>query len=176
MGIHRANLVFLHFIYTMNYQIRKIRLSDNPFIAKVIRNVFHELDAPKEGTAYADPILDSLFEEYQIPQTVYFVVEVDGEICGGAGIGILDTNDPTICELQKMYFAPKIRGKGIAYELIQQCLRFAKQAGYTYCYIETLPFMKAAQQLYSKSGFDYIDKPLGATGHTSCDVFMLKKL
>lgn len=176
MRIHTANLVFLHFIYTMPYQIRKIQVSDNPFIAKVIRDVFHELDAPKEGTAYADPILDSLFEVYQTPKTVYFVVEVDGEICGGAGIGILKDNDTTICELQKMYFAPKIRGKGIAKEVMQMCLNFAKEQGYLYCYIETLPFMKAAQKLYVKSGFDYIEKPLGTTGHTSCDVFMLKEL
>lgn len=166
----------------MNYQIRKIRLSDNPFIAKVIRNVFHELDAPKEGTAYADPVLDNLFEVYQIPRTIYYVVEVDGKVLGGCGIASLEMQDknlpklPQICELQKMYFAPELRGKGIAAEILKLCLEFAKNEGYTMCYLETLPCMNAAQKLYLQAGFNYIDKPMGATGHTSCDVFMIKKL
>lgn len=56
------------FTFTVHFtamQIREIKKSDNPEIAKVIRDVFIELDAPKVGTAYADPILDTLFEVYQ---------------------------------------------------------------------------------------------------------------
>lgn len=56
-------------------KIRKIEPQDNAQIAKVIRDIFDELDAPKEGTAYADPILDTLFEVYQKPKSVYYVVE-----------------------------------------------------------------------------------------------------
>jgi putative acetyltransferase len=41
--------------------IRKIKKEDNASIAKVIRAVFIELDAPKTGTAYEDPSLDTLF-------------------------------------------------------------------------------------------------------------------
>ena len=45
--------------------IRETQYKDNESIAKVIRDIFHELDAPKVGTAYADPILDTLYEVYQ---------------------------------------------------------------------------------------------------------------
>ena len=51
--------------------IREIQQKDNVQIAKVIRDIFHELDAPKVGTAYADPILDTLFEVYQSPRSSY---------------------------------------------------------------------------------------------------------
>ena len=44
-----------------NMLIREIQQKDNKQIAHVIREIFHELDAPKVGTAYADPILDTLF-------------------------------------------------------------------------------------------------------------------
>jgi putative acetyltransferase len=142
----------------------------------VIRNVFEELDAPKVGTAYADPYLNILFEVYQDDAEIYFVVEKDEIILGGCGIGKLIDAEIKICELQKMYLAKEARGKGIAKELMQKCLIFAKQVGYDKCYIETLPFMKDAQKLYVKSGFTYIDGPLGATGHTTCDVFMIKDL
>ena len=160
----------------MNYIIREIEPKDNLKIAAVIRNVFEELDAPKVGTAYADPHLNTLFEVYQKDNEIYFVVEKDEIILGGCGIGNLVDAEIKICELQKMYLAKEARGKGIAKELMQKCLIFAKQVGYDKCYIETLPFMKDAQKLYVKSGFTYIDGPLGATGHTTCDVFMIKDL
>ena len=160
----------------MNYTIRKIEAKDNLKIASVIRNIFEELDAPKVGTAYADPHLNTLFEVYQAENEIYFVVEEDGIILGGCGIGNLIDAEFKICELQKMYLAKEARGKGIAKELMQKCLEFAKQAGYDKCYIETLPFMKDAQKLYVKSGFTYIDGPMGSTGHNACDVFMIKDL
>ena len=160
----------------MNYTIRKIEPKDNLKIASVIRNIFEELDAPKVGTAYADPHLNTLYEVYQAENEIYFVVEEDGIILGGCGIGNLIDAEFKICELQKMYLAKEARGKGIAKELMQKCLAFAKQVGYDKCYIETLPFMKDAQKLYVKSGFAYIDAPLGSTGHNACDVFMIKDL
>jgi putative acetyltransferase len=160
----------------MNYIIREIEPKDNLKIATVIRNVFEELDAPKAGTAYADPYLNTLFEVYQAENEIYFIVEMDGTILGGCGIGYLVEAEFKICELQKMYLAKEARGKGIAKDLMQKCLSFAKQVGYDKCYIETLPFMKDAQKLYVKSGFNYIDGPIGATGHNACDVFMIKDL
>ena len=160
----------------MNYTIRKIEPKDNLKIASVIRNIFEELDAPKVGTAYADPHLNTLYEVYQAKNEIYFIVEEDGIILGGCGIGNLMDAEFKICELQKMYLAKEARGKGIAQELMQKCLAFAKQAGYDKCYIETLPFMKDAQKLYVKSGFTYIDGPMGSTGHNACDVFMIKDL
>lgn len=160
----------------MNYTIRKIEPKDNLKIASVIRNIFEELDAPKVGTAYADPHLNTLFEVYQAENEIYFVMEEEGIILGGCGIGNLIDAHFKICELQKMYLAKEARGKGIAQELMQKCLAFAKEVGYDKCYIETLPFMKDAQKLYVKSGFTYIDGPMGSTGHNACDVFMIKDL
>uniref|UniRef100_UPI0040493BFC GNAT family N-acetyltransferase n=1 Tax=Flavobacterium sp. TaxID=239 RepID=UPI0040493BFC len=156
--------------------IREIQQKDNEQIAKVIRDIFHELDAPKVGTAYADPILDTLFEVYQDKKMKYFVVEQNGVVVGGCGIAPLENEAETICELQKMYFAPEIRGTGYAKQIIFKCLEFAKEVGYEQCYLETLSFMKAAQKLYKKIGFEEINGPMGNTGHNSCEVWMLKKL
>jgi putative acetyltransferase len=36
--------------------------------------------------------------------------------------------------------------------------------------------MNAAQALYKKNGFISLDKPVGNTGHYSCNVWMLKDL
>ena len=163
-------------------QIRKIQQKDNEQIAQVIRSIFHELNAPKEGTAYADPILDTLFEVYQAPRSIYYVVEKEGKVVGGCGIAPLEMQEPVqhetikVCELQKMYFAPEIRGTGFAEKIIEKCLKFAKTHDFEICYLETLSFMTVAQNLYKRMGFKNIDGPMGNTGHNSCEVWMTKNL
>jgi putative acetyltransferase len=159
-----------------NWVIRKIEKQDNQSVAVLIRSVFDEMEIPKVGTAYEDPYLDLMFEEYNKPKSVYFVVEMEGEVLGCAGIAPLENGDPNICELQKMYFSPKLRGLGIGGKLMEECLEQARNFGFENCYIETMPFMHAAQKLYRKSGFEYLDAPMGNTGHSSCPVWMLKKL
>ncbi len=162
------------------YTIREITEKDNAGIACAIRSVFEELfdpiGYPKKGTAYEDAFLDRLCQVYQTPRSVYFVVEKDGKIVGGAGIRQLDASDANICELQKMYFLPEARGLGLGAKMIGLCLEKAKSFRFEACYLETMPFMKDAQKLYRKSGFEYIDAPMGNTGHCSCPVWMLKKL
>lgn len=159
-----------------NWIIRKIEKKDNQDVAQLIRAVFDELNIPKVGTAYADSYLDLMFEEYSKPKSVYFVVENDGKIIGGAGVAPLDNEAETICELQKMYFLPVARGRGIGSQMMALCLQAAKEYGFEKCYLETMPFMHDAQKLYKKVGFEYICSPMGSTGHVSCPVWMLKDL
>lgn len=156
--------------------IREIQKKDNPQVANVIRTVFIEDDFPKTGTAFEDKQLDFMFESYDKTNAVYFVVENNGKIVGGAGVSKLAATEENICELQKMYILSEARGNGLGNKLIQLCLDKAKEFGYEKCYLETLPTMKAAQHLYQKLGFKYLDKQLGNTCHTSCHVWMIKDL
>lgn len=156
--------------------IREIQPQDNEQIASVIREVFVSDNYPKTGTAFADTQLDFMFETYDKPRATYFVVENEGKIIGGAGVSQLDNSKENICELQKMYFLQEARGKGIGFLMIQKCLETATELGYEKCYLETLPEMLAAQHLYKKAGFEYLCKPIGNTGHTTCPVWMIKQL
>ncbi|USD25294.1 GNAT family N-acetyltransferase [Flagellimonas marinaquae] len=156
--------------------IREITPDDNPQVAQVIRKVFEDMGIPKVGTAYADKSLDDMFSAYNVPKAAYFVVEHQGRIVGCAGVAQLDNYDGNVCELQKMYFLEEARGKGLGAQMIHVCLKKAKEFGFEACYLETMPYMEAAQKLYKKNGFDYIDAPMGSTGHYSCPVWMLKKL
>ena len=156
--------------------IRPIQKQDNAQIAAVIRKVLIELNVPKVGTAYADPQLDSMFETYDNPRAIYYVIEKESIIVGGCGVSQLENEAESICELQKMYFLPEIRGLGLGIQMIQKCIQSAQEFGFKKCYLETMPYMEAAQQLYKKVGFDYICAPMGNTGHVSCPVWMLKEL
>lgn len=156
--------------------IRPIEQKDNANVAEMIRYVLIEQGVPKVGTAYEDKALDLLFETYQKDRAEYFVLLEENKILGSAGIAPLENGEITICELQKMYFHPQIRGRGLGQKMMQVCLNFAKEHQFNECYIETLSSMGPAQKLYKKSGFDYIEDRLGDTGHYSCNVFMTKKL
>jgi putative acetyltransferase len=156
--------------------IRKTEPKDNQAIAAVIRSVLEQMNVPKIGTAYADPQLDRMFETYDVPDAVYYVIENGGKIVGGGGIMQLQNGEKGICELQKMYFLPEARGLGLGKELISKCLADAKRFGFTACYLETMTYMETARHLYQKSGFEYLDSPMGCTGHTSCPVWMLKTI
>jgi len=156
--------------------IREISMKDNAQIANVIRDVLIEFSVPKVGTAYADVSLDRMYQTYDLPKACYYVVELNGKVAGGAGIKQLDNFEGNVCELQKMYFSPILRGKGIGQQLMDICLTKAKELGFEQCYLETMPYMTDAQKLYKKVGFNFIDKPMGDTGHYSCLVWMLKTL
>ncbi|MGX7666913.1 GNAT family N-acetyltransferase [Flavobacterium pedocola] len=156
--------------------IREIQKADNITVAMVIRTVLEEFNVPKVGTAYADPQLDCMFETYSEPNSAYFVVEKDSRIIGCAGIAPLANGSPEVCELQKMYFLPETRGLGIGAAMMEICLQKAKTLGFKKCYLETMPYMEAAQKLYLKTGFVYLEAPMGCTGHSSCPVWMIKDL
>ncbi len=156
--------------------IRPIQKKDNPHIANAIRSVLIDFGVPKVGTAYADVTLDTMYEAYQKDRAIYFIIEIEGRIIGGAGVAQLDNSEENICELQKMYFLPEARGIGLGTKMIDLCLEKAKEFEFDQCYIETMTYMKAAQTLYKKKGFEYIDGPMGDTGHYSCPVHMLKEL
>ncbi len=156
--------------------IREIQPKDSMPIAFLIQSVLEEFDAPKTGTAYADPELSSLYEAFKNPGFVYFVLERDAEIVGGAGIAPLQKGESGICELQKMYLSPSVRGLGFGNMLIGKCLELAKEMKYSKCYLETLPNMLQATQLYRKWGFEALPGPLGTTNHTACSVWMIKDL
>ena len=156
--------------------IRPIQKKDNPQIARVIREVLVDLGVPKVGTAYADKALDCMFETYQKKDAAYFVVEENDIVIGGAGISKLENYTGKVCELQKMYYLESARARGIGAAMMQRCLETATAFCFDSCYIETMTYMKAAQKLYLRSGFKYLEKQLGDTGHFSCPVQMLKKL
>ncbi|WP_034236340.1 GNAT family N-acetyltransferase [Arenibacter certesii] len=150
--------------------------TDNEKVAMLIRKVLVELGVPKVGTAYADTSLDQLFQNYQQPKAAFFVVEEQERIVGCAGIAQLENYKGNVCELQKMYFLEEARERGLGAKLIHICHTCALDFGYEYIYLETLPYMKAAQKLYLKTDFKYLQEPMGDTGHYSCSVWMLKSI
>jgi putative acetyltransferase len=159
-----------------SHLLRPIEPRDDPEIERILRAVMTELGVTGDGSSLHDAEVSSMSKAYSTPRAAYFVVESDGRIVGGGGIGPLQGGAFELCELRKMYFLPEARGHGTGGRLLNQCLRAARGFGYRVCYLETATDMRDAQRLYAKSGFTQLPKPVGATGHFGCDRYFALEL
>lgn len=157
-------------------EIKPIQPSDNATLAAIIRQSLLDFDAAKPGTVYFDSTTDNLYELFNRPRAAYFVLWIDGQIAGGAGVFPTEGLEPDTCELVKLYINAANRGKGGGKKMIEKCFEAAKEFGFRKIYLETMPELKIAVPLYEKTGFKYIDKPLGQTKHFGCDIWMIKEL
>lgn len=153
----------------MKYTIREIEQRDDKAVESLIRTTLIEFGANHEGTAWADPDLCRFSKIYNSEGNRYWVIEgEDKRILGGVGIGALSGTDK-VCELQKMYCLPEIRGTGLANRLLEIALDYARKY-YKRCYLETLENMTRAQKFYEKHGFVRTYDQITITEHFACDV------
>ncbi len=156
--------------------IRKIIAGDDAKLATIIRNSLEEFNAAKPGTVYFDETTDSLHELFKTEKSAYFVAEINGEVVAGGGIFPTKGLPGATCELVKMYVSKAARGKGLGKILLDRCIRAAQQNGFKRMYIETMPELNRAIAMYQKNGFNFIPSSLGNSGHSGCDLFMIKNL
>lgn len=156
--------------------IRKIIADDNAALAVIIRNSLLEFNAARPGTVYFDETTDHLSDSFMAKRSAYFVLVINNEVAGGSGIFPTEGLNNDTCELVKMYLSPKYRGQGHGQMLLEKCLEEAMNQGYKKVYLETLPELIQAILMYKKNGFKNIPAPLGSSGHTGCDLWMVKEL
>jgi len=156
--------------------IRKIIADDNAKLAAIIRSSLEEFNAVKPGTVYFDESTDHLYEVFRQERSCYFVATLNGEVIAGAGIFPTEGLPSNTCELVKMYVASPARGKGLGKILLQQCIDEAKNNNFKKMYIETMPELTNAIEMYKKFGFTFIPTSIGNSGHTGCDLFMMRDI
>jgi len=156
--------------------IRKIEKRDNAALAKLIREVFVEHDAPKEGTVYSDPTTDDLFELFKEPRSVLWVAESEGSLAGCSGVFPTEGLPENCAELVKVYLSAAARGTGTGRALMQKSISSAVELGYTQLYLESLSEFSKAVSIYEKLGFVRLDKPLLNSVHVTCNIWMVKDI
>lgn len=156
--------------------IRTIEPQDNLPIATIIRHTLAEFGANRPGTVYYDESTDHLYELFQKSKSIYYIAERNKEIVGGAGIFPSDGLPANTCELVKMYLKKNARGTGLGKMLMDKCTRFAILQEYTTMYLESMPELVRAINMYEKAGFSFLSEPLGNTGHYGCGVWMSKAI
>ena len=155
---------------------REVKKEDNVLLARMIRQVFKEHDAPQSGTVFSDPTTDDLFGLFHKSRSVLWVAELDGLALGCCGIYPTEGLENSCAELVKYYLTESERGKGTGRQLMELCIASARKLGYKKLYIESMPHFSKAVRIYEKLGFRKLSGPLGNSGHTSCNIWMLLEL
>ena len=80
-----------------------------------------------------------------------WIAELDGERVGCLFCTAADTADNA--QLRLLLVEPSARGTGVGTRLVDECLRFAKRAGYSRITLWTNDVLVGARRIYERSGF-----------------------
>jgi DNA-binding MarR family transcriptional regulator/GNAT superfamily N-acetyltransferase len=82
-----------------------------------------------------------------------WIAEIDGE---RAGAVILAHRSATTAQVRTLFVEPFARGMGIGRRLVQECVRFASEAGYTKILLWTQRELQAARRIYQQEKFKLV--------------------
>jgi DNA-binding MarR family transcriptional regulator/N-acetylglutamate synthase-like GNAT family acetyltransferase len=80
-----------------------------------------------------------------------WIAEVAGAIAGC--VMIVKDEQPGVARLRLLLVDPKARGLGLGARLVDECVRFARAAGYTRITLWTHSVLSAARHVYETAGF-----------------------
>jgi GNAT superfamily N-acetyltransferase len=82
-----------------------------------------------------------------------WIAEIDGE---NVGCIFLAKESATVARIRLLLVDPKARGLGLGTRLVDECIRFARRAGYKEITLWTHRGLTAARHIYQKAGFKLV--------------------
>ncbi|HLH88003.1 MAG TPA: helix-turn-helix domain-containing GNAT family N-acetyltransferase [Xanthobacteraceae bacterium] len=98
-------------------------------------------------------IVAQMIAQYDPARDRHMIADVDGEPVGSAFV-VKDSDD--VARLRLLLVEPKARGLGIGKRLVDECVAFARGAGYGKMTLWTHSCLAAARGIYKKAGFEKI--------------------
>ena len=109
-------------------------------------------------------IVAEFIQKFDAKRERCWIAERDGAIAGSV---FLVKKSDRVAKLRLLLVEPSARGLGIGARLADECVRFARQAGYRKITLWTQSNLTAARHIYSKAGFRIVKRERNESfGHT----------
>ncbi len=108
-------------------------------------------------------IVAKFIQHYDPKRERCWIAEKEGEVVGSV---FLVRKSKTAAKLRLLLVEPKARGVGIATRMVDECTRFARQAGYRKIVLWTNSILHAARHIYEAAGYRLVRRePHHSFGH-----------
>jgi DNA-binding MarR family transcriptional regulator/GNAT superfamily N-acetyltransferase len=87
----------------------------------------------------------------------FWVAEVNAERVGCVFV-VRNEKDPRAAQLRCLLVDPRARGLGLGRRLVDECIQFAKSAGYERMLLWTNDVLTSARRIYESSGFSLVEE------------------
>jgi DNA-binding MarR family transcriptional regulator/GNAT superfamily N-acetyltransferase len=98
-------------------------------------------------------IAQKFIENFNPERERCWIAEQDGNIIGSV---MLVRKSDTVAKLRLLYVEPTARGLGLGGRLVQECIRFAREAKFRKITLWTNSMLLAARRIYQREGFRMI--------------------
>ena len=124
----------------------------------------------REGIGYAEQygwdetfealvarIVDQFVTNFDSSRERCWIAEIDGQSVGHIFLG-KHPDEPDTAKLRLLFVEPSARGRGLGDALVNECVRFARTAGYTKVVLWTQSILVGAHRIYERAGFRLVNE------------------
>lgn len=162
---HSARLQLMSCTRTMEGILTTADRSRLPYILRPHRIGDMGWVVYREGLGYAEQygwdetfealvarIVDGFLTHFDPSRECCWIAEMDGQSVGHIFL-VKHPNQPDTAKLRLLFVEPSARGAGLGDALVNECIRFARTAGYRKIVLWTQSILTAAHRIYERAGF-----------------------
>jgi DNA-binding MarR family transcriptional regulator/GNAT superfamily N-acetyltransferase len=118
----------------------------------------HGWDSSYEGLVAK--IVAGYLDEHDPTREAAWVAELQGERVGAIFCVRKAPEDQVTAKLRLLHVEPSARGAGVGTVLVDECVRFARAAGYKAIELWTVSVLAPARRIYQRAGFELVEEDI----------------